>query len=88
MKQHFHGKTAIIIIIYLNCKWVYTRWQCTTIKHNTQITHHTQTITAHKATQTIKDTVYTMKHTTYNEYNYNATNTIKTTIKQININKK
>jgi hypothetical protein len=54
------------IIIYLNCKWVFTRWQCTTIRHNTQITHitqithHTQTIIAHKTTQTIKDKLHTM----------------------------
>jgi hypothetical protein len=32
-----------IIIIYLSCKWVFTRWQCTTIRHKTQITHITQT---------------------------------------------
>jgi hypothetical protein len=38
----------------------FTRWQCTTIRHNTQITHHTQTITAQKTTQTIKDTLHTM----------------------------
>jgi hypothetical protein len=50
----------IIIIIYLNCRWVFTRWQCTTIRHNTQITHHTQTDTAHKTTQTIKDTLHTI----------------------------
>jgi hypothetical protein len=55
-------------IIYLNWKWVFTRWQCTTIRHNTQITHHTQINTAHKTTQTIKDTLHTMKgHTTRNE---------------------
>jgi hypothetical protein len=51
------------IIIYLNCKWGFTRWQCTTIRHNTQITHHTQTITVHKTTQTIKDTLHTRKVT-------------------------
>jgi hypothetical protein len=37
---------------YLNCKWVFSRWQCTKIRHNTQhtthkITHHTQTETQH-----------------------------------------
>jgi hypothetical protein len=57
----------IIIIIYLNCKWVSTRWQCTTIRHITQITHYTQTNTAHKTTQTNKNTPHTMKDTTHNE---------------------
>jgi hypothetical protein len=35
----------IIIIIYLNCKWVSTRWQWyyNRTTHITQITHHTQT---------------------------------------------
>jgi hypothetical protein len=45
----------LLLFIYLNCKWVFTQWQCTIIRHNTQITHHTQTITAHKTTQTIKN---------------------------------
>jgi hypothetical protein len=44
----------IIIIIYLNCKLGFT------IRHNTQITHHTQTNTAHKTTQTVKDTLHIM----------------------------
>jgi hypothetical protein len=30
------------IIIYFNCKWVFTLWQCNTIRHNKQITHHTK----------------------------------------------
>jgi hypothetical protein len=28
----------LLLFIYLNCKWVFTWWQCTTIRHNT---HHT-----------------------------------------------
>jgi hypothetical protein len=55
-------RLRLIIIIYLNCKWVFTRWQCTTLRHNT---HHTQTNTAHKTTQTIKDTLHTMNHCLY-----------------------
>jgi hypothetical protein len=54
------SQTYMVIIIYLNCKWVFTRWHCTTIRHNTQITHHIHTNTAHKTTKTIKDTLYTM----------------------------
>jgi hypothetical protein len=56
---HFIHQKSHIIIIYLNCKRVITRWQCTTVRHNTQITHHTQTNTAHKTTQTIKYTLHT-----------------------------
>jgi hypothetical protein len=53
----------IIIIIYLNCKWVLTRWQLYYSRPNTQMTHitqnntsHSKHNTAHKSTQAIKDT--------------------------------
>jgi hypothetical protein len=46
--------------MYLNCKWGFTWWQCTTTRQNTQITNHTQTNTTNKTTQTIKDTLHTM----------------------------
>jgi hypothetical protein len=54
----------MFIIIYFICKWGFTRWQCTTIRHNTQITHHTQT---KHSTQ-----IYTNNkgHTTHNESHY------------------
>jgi hypothetical protein len=29
----------LLVFIYFNCKWVFTRWQWSTIRHNTQITH-------------------------------------------------
>jgi hypothetical protein len=29
-------------VIFINCKWVFTRWQWFTIRHNKQITHHTK----------------------------------------------
>jgi hypothetical protein len=53
-------------VIFINCKWVFTRWQWFTIRHNKQITHITQintTIkgnTAHKTTHTIKNTLHRM----------------------------
>jgi hypothetical protein len=68
--SRIRDSSVIIIIIInlficLNCKWVFTRWQCTTVRHNTQITHITQnntphSNTAHKTTHTIKDTLNTM----------------------------
>jgi hypothetical protein len=65
---------CFFIIIYLNCKWVFTRWQCTTIRHNTQITHNAQT---KHSTQNYTNN---KGHTTHNEYN---ANTITTTIRSI-----
>jgi hypothetical protein len=61
-------QTGIIIIIYLNCKWVFTRWQCTTIRHNTQITHHTQT---KHSTQNYTQWMQCKYNYNYNKYNYN-----------------
>jgi hypothetical protein len=59
-------------VIYLNCKWVFTRWQCTTIRHNTQITHITQ-ITHHTQTKhSTQNDTNNKGHTTHNEYNYNC----------------
>jgi hypothetical protein len=74
----------IIIIIYLNCKWVSTRWhwyynktQHTNNTHHT-ITHHTQT---KHSTQNYTNNIGCTTHTEYNA------NTIKTTIKLILIRK-
>jgi hypothetical protein len=33
---HNYVNFASDIIIYLNCKWVFTGWQCTIIRHKTQ----------------------------------------------------
>jgi hypothetical protein len=63
----------IIIIIYLNCKWAFTRWQCTTIRDITQITHHTQT--KHRT----QNYTNNKGHTTHNEYNANTITTTNTT---------
>jgi hypothetical protein len=68
----------IIIITYLNCRWVFIRWQCTTIRHNTQITHITQNNTPHSNKQSTQNYTNNKGHTTHNEYNEN---TITTTIK-------
>jgi hypothetical protein len=62
--------TLFFIIIYLNCKWVFTRWQWyyNKTQHTTHITqnnHHTQT---KHSTQNYTNN---KGHTTHNEYNYN-----------------
>jgi hypothetical protein len=51
-------RNIIIYIIYLNCKWVFTRWQWC----NTAIRRNTQNNTPHSNNK---------EHTTHNEYNYN-----------------
>jgi hypothetical protein len=57
----------IYLFIYLNCKWVFTRWQWyyNKTQHTNTVTHITQnntphSNTAHKTTQTIKDTLHKM----------------------------
>jgi hypothetical protein len=71
----FNYYFVINIIIYLNCKWVFIRWQWyynkTQHTNNTNNTPHSNN-TTHKTTKTIKDTL------THNEYN---SNTIPTTHK-------
>jgi hypothetical protein len=37
----------ILLLLYLSCKWDFTRGSDTTIRHNTQITHITQNNTPH-----------------------------------------
>jgi hypothetical protein len=69
--------TAVYYIIYLDCKWVFTRWQWynkTQHTNNTshKITLHTQIKHSTKNAQTINDTLHTMN-----------TITTTTTIKQI-----
>jgi hypothetical protein len=49
----------IIIIIYLNCKWVFTRWQRYNKTQHTNNTLHSNK-TKHTKLQTIKDTLHTM----------------------------
>jgi hypothetical protein len=76
----------LLLFIYLNGKWVLTRWQCTTIRHITQNNtslsnkHSTQNYTNNKG-----HTTHNERHTTHNECNANTitttTNTITTTIK-------
>jgi hypothetical protein len=61
-------QSLLLLFIYLNCKWGFTRWQCTTIRHNTQITHNPKTIRAHKTDTNNKG------YTIHNEYNYNYNN--------------
>jgi hypothetical protein len=70
----------IIIFIYFNCKWSFTRWQCYYNKtQHTNNTHHTKQHTTLKQNTTHKTTQTTYKgHTTHNEYN---ANTITTTMK-------
>jgi hypothetical protein len=65
---HFCGRNLnqFVVIIYFNCKWVFTGGSGTTIRHNTQTTHITQNNTtlkrntAHKTTHTI-NTLHRMK---------------------------
>jgi hypothetical protein len=52
---------------YLNCKWVFTRWQCTTIRHNTQITHITQNNTPDSNKHSTQNYTNNEGHTTHNE---------------------
>jgi hypothetical protein len=65
---------------YLNCKWVSTRWQCTTIRHNTQITHITQNNTPHSNNHSTQNYTNNKGHTTHNEYNANTITTTTNTI--------
>jgi hypothetical protein len=52
-------KIIIIIIIIYGFILAFTRGYGTTIRHNTQITHHAQKSAAHKTTET-KDALQTM----------------------------
>jgi hypothetical protein len=62
-------KIIIIIIIYLNCNWVFTRGSGTTIRHNTQI-HISHKITQHTQTKHSAQSYTNYKgHITHNEYN-------------------
>jgi hypothetical protein len=65
----------IIIIIYLNCKWGFARWQCTAIRHNTQIAHITQNNTPHSNKHSTQTPQNNNGQTTHNECNANTITT-------------
>jgi hypothetical protein len=77
----------IIIIVYFDCKWVFTRWQWYYNKTlNTNNTQHTQT---KHSTQNYTNDKGRIKHNAYKENTLTpTTDTIATTIIKINVNKK
>jgi hypothetical protein len=56
-------KEIYFIIIYLNCKWVCTRWQWYYNK-TTQIAHITQNVTPHSNKHSTRNYINTKGHTT------------------------